>query len=67
MKVEILFRTLGRLVAEVDEVYTSDQALCLQYPSGFVRHFPLIHIWSWTCQHQPHWATTRASSAQEPT
>ena len=59
MKIEILFTTLGKLIIEADAAYTSGQALCVQLPDGMIRHFPLIHVWSWTCLHSPHWGTTQ--------
>ena len=62
MQVEILFHTLGRLVIEVETVYTSDQTLCIQLPDGYIRHFPLMNIWSWTYIHGNHWGTTQNKS-----
>jgi hypothetical protein len=64
MKVEILFTTLGILRVDVDDAYESDHCLCVQLPSGLVRHFPWCHVWSWTCQHRDHAGSTRGKAAE---
>lgn len=65
MKVEIIFhQSSENAVFDVDFAYERGSCLCLQFPDGWIRKFPLMNIFSWSHQHEPHMGTRRKAGAE---
>lgn len=59
MKVEIIFKTTGAQVWEVDDHYEKGSFYCLQLHDGTIRKFPTQNISSVSHLHRAHVGTRR--------